>query len=113
MKQPENKIEIIAPTSGPWMLQGPKTQKDFDNQTYWTILPDPRKSKADPYKCVGFFYPYSGHTPEQQKANAELIAVAPVLLSENKRLQAEVDKLKLVLSKLTSDLQKLIDSVKP
>lgn len=74
-------------TPGPWKLQGPKIQKDMDNQTYWTIMPDPYKSKADPYKAIGFYYPYSGLTKEEQEANATLIASAPRLQAENNQLR--------------------------
>ena len=78
-------------TAGPWKIQGPKVQEDFGGQTYWTILPEPYKSKADPYKVVGFYYPYSGHSKEEQEANAKLINAAPDLLDALNEIPMECD----------------------
>lgn len=90
MKQKHTTIQEVKNedkhTAGPWELQGPKTQEAMDGQTYWAIKPDPYKSKADHYKPIGFYYPYSGLTPEEQQANADLIAAAPQLKSDNKVL---------------------------
>jgi hypothetical protein len=71
-----NDIANELHTPSPWQIQGPKIQEDFGGQVYYTIMPDPYKSKADPYKAVGFFYPYSGVPSEQQAANAKLICEA-------------------------------------
>lgn len=84
--------EQAGHTPGEWKLQGPKIQKDFGDQTYWTIMPDPYKSKADPYKAVGFYYPYSGLSNKEAEANASLIEAAPSLLEALKEMIKWVDK---------------------
>jgi hypothetical protein len=78
-------------TPGPWKLQGPKKQEEMGGQTYWAINPDPYESKADFNKqmCVGFYYPYSGLSIDEQKYNASLIASAPQLAEQNTQLKAD------------------------
>ena len=68
-------------TPGPYKLQGPKTNKDMGDQTYWTIHQDPYKISTPPSKdsVIGFFYPYSGHTAEVQEANANILVSGPAL----------------------------------
>lgn len=69
-----------------WTLQGPKIQKDFGNQTYYTIHP------KDSYDIVGFFYPYSGNSKETIQWDAEMLARAPRLHEENKTLKSIVER---------------------
>lgn len=97
-------------TPGPWELQGPKIQKDFGDQTYWTIKPNPYKSKADPYICIGFFYPYSGNSEEQQAADADLITSAPQLKVDNETLKSENNKLRKELADLKERITEALNN---
>lgn len=64
-------------TKGPWEVQGPKVQKDFGGQTYFSIGSHSGKITKDTYECPGFFYPHSVQSPETMQANANLIGAAP------------------------------------
>src|SRR5690348_6129123 len=65
-----------------WKASEPKTNEGFDNQTYFSI------SVPGTYNYIGFFYPNSTFTPDEQIKTSKLIAAAPELLE----LAIEQDK---------------------
>lgn len=96
-------------TPGPWELQGPKIQEDLGGQTYWAIKPNPYKSKAYAFKVVGFYYPYSGLTEDEQLANAELMASAPELVTHKEELKSALED---VLKEYTTCLKQISELLK-
>jgi len=94
-------------TPGPWELQGPKQNEEFGNQKYWTIKPNPYKSKANfnTQYAIGFLYPASILGDEEQLANAELIASAPQLKIDNDKLAKTVELLKTTLEAVQARLK--------
>jgi hypothetical protein len=67
-------------TKGEWVSQPPKTNPAFDNQTFFAI------AVKGTYNYVGFYYPNSTFSPQEQEANARLITAAPALLEALKNI---------------------------
>lgn len=74
-------------TPGPWYANGPKTQKEFGDQTYFSIQTKHPIIRNKSYVMPGFYYPHSIQTKKEMQANAELIAKAPELYEENLKLK--------------------------